>query len=124
MSFVRNTSDASIANASPYHGPASGIVDAAFAAGNGTLLSAPSFARRQEATPGLPATGETKHVKGEGRFGDALRFTTRRKPLVFFEGGANVPYRSTDWSGTVSFWLSVDPAAERRAVVIEGREHE
>jgi len=95
-----------------FHASFDNGLDAAFALGNPKLLTAPTFARRAEATQGLPATGETTHAKGEGRFGDALRFTTRRKPLVFFEGGPNVPYRQSNWSGTVSFWLSVDPASE------------
>ena len=75
-----------------FHASFDNGLDAAFALGNPKLLTAPTFARRAEATPGLPVTGETTHAKGQGRFGDALRFTTRRKPLVFFEGGPNVPY--------------------------------
>jgi hypothetical protein len=28
---------------------------------------------------------------------------------VFFRGAGNMPYSKADWSGTVSFWLNVDP---------------
>ncbi len=95
-----------------FHASFDGSLDAAYAAGNPKLYTAPSIARRQDATPGLPPGGETVHAKGAGRFGDALRFTQRRKPVVYFEAARNVPYAAANWSGTVSFWLSVDPAAD------------
>lgn len=95
-----------------FYAPFDGGVDAAHALGNPTLYNAPSMGRRQEATPGLPPSGETRLAAGEGRFGDALRFTVRRKPAVFFEGGQNMSYQASNWNGTVSFWLSVDPAAD------------
>jgi hypothetical protein len=95
-----------------FHASFDGSVDAAHAAGNPKLYSAPSMARRAEAAPGLPATGEVVHAKGVGRFGDALRFMQRRKPAVFFEADRNMAYGTENWSGTVSFWLNVDPARE------------
>ena len=95
-----------------FHAPFDGTLDAAHAAGNAKLYTAPSLARRAEATPGLPAAGETVHSKGEGKFGDALRMTIRRKPVVYFEAAKNVAYSASNWSGTVSFWLSVDPATQ------------
>jgi hypothetical protein len=95
-----------------FHASFDGSLDAVHAAGNPTLYTAPSIARRQDATPGLPPGGETVQAKGAGRFGDALRFTQRRKPVVYFEAARNVPYAAANWNGTVSFWLSVDPAAD------------
>lgn len=98
-----------------FHAPFDGVVDAAFASGDPKLYSLAMVGRGQPAPPpaaGLPATGETVHVQGAGRFGDALRFTQRRKPRVFFQADRNVAYTPADWSGTVSFWLSVDPANE------------
>lgn len=95
-----------------FHAPFDESVDAAFAAGNAKLYTAPSMARRQDAAPGLPTGGETVHLKDGGRFGGALRFTQRRKPAVFFEAAGNVAYAAANWSGTASFWLSVDPATE------------
>jgi hypothetical protein len=90
-------------------------VDAAHAAGDPKLYAIAMVGRGQPAPPpaaGLPASGETVHARGAGRFGDALRFTQRRKPRVFFQADRNVAYKAADWSGTVSFWLSVDPATE------------
>jgi hypothetical protein len=101
-----------IRSALTFHAPFDGGVDAMHAAGNPKLYSAPSLARRAEAVPGLPSGGETVHAKAAGRFGDALRFNQRRKPVVYFEAGRNIAYKPADWSGTVSFWLSVDPTTE------------
>lgn len=92
-----------------FHVSFDGGVDAVVAAGDAALYSAPSLKQRNEAARGLPESGEVVLARGQGRFGDALRFTTRKSPLVFFKGARNMPYQSTNWSGTVSFWLRVDP---------------
>ena len=95
-----------------FHASFDGGVNAVKASGDGTLYSAPAMKARDQATAGLPATGEVLHARGEGRVGDALRFTRRKSPFVFFKAARNVPYKTADWSGTVSFWLKVDPAKE------------
>jgi hypothetical protein len=92
-----------------FHASFDGKLAATHAAGDPSLHWAPSMKERQEAKTGLPPTGESQHALGEGRFGDALRFTKRRAPLVFFRAQRNMPYTPSDWSGTVSFWLRVDP---------------
>src|SRR5688500_16251476 len=92
-----------------FHAPFDGGTDASRAAGDPKLYWTPTFKQRDQAKPGLPESGEVLLAKGEGRFGDALRFTKRRSPVVFFQGAKNMPYRQANWSGTVSFWLKVDP---------------
>jgi hypothetical protein len=95
-----------------FHASFDGGVDAVRAAGDPALYSAPSFKQRSERTRGLPPGGEVVLARAAGRFGDALRFTNRKSPLVFFRGERNMPYRPNDWGGTVSVWLSVDPATD------------
>ena len=95
-----------------FHASFDGGVDAMRAAGDPKLYHAATFKQRDAAGPGLPKSGEVAIAQGSGRFGDALRFTRRKSPVVFFKGAANVPYKPADWSGTVSFWLSVDPQRE------------
>jgi hypothetical protein len=48
-------------------------------------------------------------AKGTGRYGDALRFTDSTTPKVTLYRGVNAGFRERDWSGTVSFWLRLDP---------------
>jgi hypothetical protein len=92
-----------------FHASFDGKVDAAHAAGDPRLYWAPSFKQRAEATAGLPDGAHVKPVPGAGRFGDALQFTAKAPPIVFFRGAGNMPYGKDDWNGTVSFWLSTDP---------------
>src|SRR5687767_14564224 len=93
---------AALRSALTFHASFDGTLDAAHALGNPKLMTAASLARRAEATAGLPPGGETVHAKGEGKFGDALKMTIRRKPVVYFEAAKNVAYSASNWSGTVS----------------------
>ena len=95
-----------------FHASFDGTTDAAKAGGDPALYHAATFKQRDEAKPGLPATGEISIERGAGRFGDALRFTRRKSPVVFFKAANNVSYKSADWSGTVSLWLRADPQGE------------
>jgi hypothetical protein len=87
-------------------------VQAASAAGDPALYWTPTLKQRQDARPGLPDSGEVQHATSAGRFGDALRFTTRKSPVVFFQGARNIAYEAANWSGSVSFWLGTDPEGE------------
>jgi hypothetical protein len=104
--------EAALRKALSFHASFDGGPDAAHAAGDPTLYWAPSLKQREEAKPGLPDGGSIVAARGAGRFGDALRFTQKGAPLVFFRGAGNVPFAASNWSGTVSFWLSVDPKAD------------
>lgn len=85
-------------------------LDADFAAGDRMLRHGGSLAKPSEALPGLPITGEVRLEPNAGRFGHALRFTQKKAPLIFFRAAKNVAYATNHWSGTISFWLSTDPA--------------
>lgn len=100
-----------LASALTFHASFDRGVNADFGKGDLRLMNAPSMDKRAEATPGLPAGGEVQLAEGVGRFGNALRFV-RKSPLMFYQAQGNFTYRTNLWSGTVSFWLSVDPAAD------------
>lgn len=87
-------------------------VDADFARGNRKLRNAPSLAKQAESLPGLPAGGEVVVARGEGITGDALRFVKAQSPVVHFAALGNVAWNPTNWSGTVSFWLRLDPETD------------
>ncbi len=91
-----------------FHASFDGHVDADFALGDSVLYHAPSWDDRAERTIGLPA--EVTHTAARGRYGDGLEFSIARNPVVVvFNGDRNVAYRDSSWSGTFSFWLSLDP---------------
>ena len=100
---------ATLRSALTFHASFDGKLAASSAAGDPALYWAPTLKQREEAKPGLPPSGEIQHAQGAGRFGDAIRFTSRKSPVVFFQGDRNIRYATSNWSGTVSFWLSTDP---------------
>jgi hypothetical protein len=83
-------------------------IDADSAVGDPKLYTAPT-GNRAQARLGLPESNLVVHAKGEGRHGDALRFTKKMRPVVFFQGEKNLGYNTSSWSGAVSCWLRLDP---------------
>ena len=107
-----NTAPAALRQALTFHVSFDHSADADFACGDAHVYTAPAMNKRGEAVAGLPGTAETVLVANEGRFGGALKFTQKKAPVVFYHAAQNFPYQSNDWNGTVSFWLSVDPATQ------------
>jgi hypothetical protein len=85
--------------------------DADHAAGDRRLFTAKSYKERGDAQPGL-GNPDVVLSPGKGRFGGALEFRKRNRHAIYYAGEKNVPYTAGDWSGTVSFWLSLDPETD------------
>jgi hypothetical protein len=92
-----------------FHAPFDGGADARLAAGDGRIYTAPPSRDPAEGKPGLNAE-EVAIGSGQGRYGDALHFLKKSKNMVFFYADKNMGYRAKDWNGTMSLWLSLDPA--------------
>ena len=90
------------------YAPFDGRLDAEFAVGDPKLYTAPA-GNRQDARAGLPDDNLVVLAKGAGRHGDALHFTRKMKPVVFFRGEKNLGYHTSNWSGSASLWLRSDP---------------
>ena len=88
------------------HGP-----DADFARGDGRMYSV-TVADGEETGKLVPGLGQPALgiVEARGRFGSALEFTPDNSHVVVFKAAHNVAYSDSDFGGTVSFWLSGDPA--------------
>lgn len=112
MATSRSEANDALRKALTFHASFDAGVDADFAAGEKRLFTAPSMSKRGERKPGLPDSGEVVLARGEGKFGHGLRFVKKKSPLVFFEAEKNFPYAKSNWSGSVSFWLSLDPETE------------
>ena len=59
--------------------------------------------------PGNHTDGMTRLAKGKGLSGGALHFAQRKAKWLHYDGAKNFHFAAKDWSGTVSFWLKVDP---------------
>ena len=53
--------------------------------------------------------GMTHLVKGAGLSGNALMFSKRNAKWLFYDGNKNFQFAEKNWSGSVSFWIKVDP---------------
>jgi hypothetical protein len=84
-------------------------VDADFARGNKTLWTAPKINQREQATAGVPSSGEVRLDPHVGKFGGSMSFSKSKGPMVFYQGEKNVPMPQQDWSCSLSFWLRTDP---------------
>lgn len=84
--------------------------DADYAEGDPTIYTAPSWSRRSEGVAGLP--GDSLIVRIPGVHGQAIEFVNGSPSILYFEGRDNIAFGSTPWSGTISFWLRLDPEEE------------
>ena len=80
--------------------------DATIAQGDTRIYTVESLARK-EWTPGITRQDVTI-AKDQGKFGGCLRFGKKSPQVICFKGEA-MPYQSKDWSGTVGFWMRLDP---------------
>lgn len=55
-------------------------------------------------------------VKGKGQFGDAFKFGKKSDKVIFYKSKDNIAYNPQNWSGTISFWLSLDPSTDLEPV--------
>jgi len=99
----------SLRNALTFHASFDHGPDADFAMGDRRVYTALSIKEPRQATPGLPTNGVVSIAKGEGRVGDALRFHRSASEFIHYQVAKNLAYTSSNWNGTVSFWLRLDP---------------
>jgi len=86
-------------------------VDADYANGDPSMYTATSRSALDAAKKGLH-NADHEILKDQGKFGDAFRFGSRTDTAIFFQGKDNIVYDSQAWSGSISFWLSLDPAVD------------
>jgi hypothetical protein len=89
-----------------FHAGFDGKAEADFGSGDRALYHGLGTPLR-DTKAGLPETVEI--VKGAGKYGDALRFSKKIKPVVFYKAEGHVAWTAEDFQGTVSFWMQLDP---------------
>ena len=82
--------------------------NAAFALGDRRIYTAPSYKEQELATPGI-GSPDIEIAEDAGRFGYGLRFKKKNTQAIFYRGEKNIPFTENDWSGSVSYWLSLSP---------------
>ena len=51
-------------------------------------------------------------VTGKGRFGNAFEFGGKSSKVIYYKSKDNIAYDAQNWSGSISFWLRVDPSTD------------
>jgi hypothetical protein len=100
-----------LAEALTFHASFDRGPDADFGLGDRRIYSV-AEENGQETGELLPGLGQPalSLAEGQGRFGSALQFTSEHSHVVLFKAARNVAYSPSNFGGTTSFWLSVDPA--------------
>jgi hypothetical protein len=100
-----NAVRAGLAQALTFHASFDQGPDADFALGDPTLCSAADGAP-------IPGLGDPplRIVAGAGKYGSALEMTLENTHVVLYKAARNVAYSPASFRGTVSFWMSLDPA--------------
>ena len=84
-------------------------IEADFSKGDGKLFTRTVAGKDEKTAPGI-VTEFTSHQSSAGRNGSgALRFTKRDAPWLFYKADKNLAYAKSDWAGSVSLWLKLDP---------------
>ncbi len=85
-----------------------GKLSADVSVGDAKIYTAENYKKADSAKPGLH-NPDVVLAKGKGLTGDALHFKKANTSAIFYKAYKNVGYSSKSWSGTVSFWLQLDP---------------
>lgn len=85
--------------------------EADYSKGNSSLMSAPGYGKLDFKIEGV-VTPEIGILSQQGKIGDALEFKRKSKSVIFYEAKDNIDYHTSDWDGTVSFWLSLSPGSD------------
>ena len=83
-------------------------IDADFAVGLKSIFTAPAYDQLEASSKGNQI--ETVSLnQTKGRFGGALGFGKKTKQVLYYAAEENVDYNAENFSGTISFWLSLNP---------------
>ena len=85
--------------------------NADYALGDNNMYTATSRNEVDRARAGMH-NADHEIIEGGGRFGDAFKFGRKSDTVIFYKCKDNIQYDPQSWTGTISFWLSLDPATD------------
>jgi Concanavalin A-like lectin/glucanases superfamily len=99
---------ASLLSSRYFHASFDGTADAKVTLpnGDGRVFTADTLQRKQM-QPGIHRSDVTI-AKGDGKFGDCLRFANKSKQVICYSGDA-MQFKSENWSGSLSMWMRLNP---------------
>ena len=103
-----NVSPQNLRESLTFYASFDGKAHADFARGNPYAHTAKDYDQLPDGKRGL----RSKFIsiaENQGVSGDALEFTRKNDNIVYYQAKYNIPYTVENWSGTVSFWLQINP---------------
>tara|TARA_Y100000034_G_scaffold137038_1_gene219344 strand:+ start:284876 stop:285796 length:921 start_codon:yes stop_codon:yes gene_type:complete len=107
----KDTTKADLKQALTFHSSFDTDVKADFALGDANMYTVPNRKVVDSARVGLHKPDITLQ-EGKGKYGGGLVFTERSKGYIYYPSEKNITYNQENWSGAISFWLSLDPATD------------
>ena len=104
-------SEASLKEALTFYASFDNGVDADFALGDARMYTVPNRKAIDSAQVGLHKP-DISRQDGKGKYGHGLVFTERSSGNIYYPSENNIAYSQENWSGAISFWLSLDPATD------------
>ena len=86
-------------------------INADFALGDQNMYTVPNRKLRDSAKVGL-LKPDVSQQTDKGKYGGALVFTERSPGYIYYPSEKNIAYSKENWSSSISFWLSLDPATD------------
>ena len=86
-------------------------INADFALGDQNMYTVPNRKLRDSAKVGL-LKPDVSQQADKGKYGGALVFTERSPGYIYYPSEKNIAYSKENWSSSISFWLSLDPATD------------
>lgn len=99
---------ATLKSALTFHTSFDETIDADFSKGDSKLYSVMNRKELDSAKVGLHKDAVSLS-KSKGKYGGSLHFEDKTKGYIFYKSEGNINYSKTDWSGSISFWLSLNP---------------
>ncbi|GJM30846.1 MAG: hypothetical protein DHS20C17_34810 [Cyclobacteriaceae bacterium] len=82
--------------------------DADYNQGSGHIYTAEEYGNLQTAKKGMHSQHVINVAEG-GRFGGAIEYKSKSKPVLYYKSEDNIAYNRDRFSGTISLWLQLDP---------------
>ncbi len=86
-------------------------VNADFALGDAKMYTVPNRKQLDSAKVGLHKQSVTRE-DNQGKYGGGLLYTDKSPGYIYYPSKKNIAYSKDNWSSSISFWLSLDPATD------------
>ncbi|CAM1343393.1 LamG-like jellyroll fold domain-containing protein [Tenacibaculum amylolyticum] len=108
---TKPTTETNLKDALTFYASFNTGINADFSLGDPRMFTVPNRKAVDSAQVGLHKPDITRQ-EGKGKYGAGLVFTERSKGYIYYPSSKNINYSKENWSGAVSFWLSLDPATD------------